>query len=61
MWTHKEVDLALHRVVGLVLQERGAEKFYQAPGFEGLTPFLRVGEQGPCFTAIQEDGGDKRL
>ena len=61
MWTHKEVDLALHRVVGLVLQERGAEEFPQAPGFEGLVPFLRVGKQGPCFTAIQEDGGDTRL
>ena len=24
-------------------------------------PFFRVSKQGPCFTAIEEDGGDKRL
>ena len=59
--THKEVDLVLHPVLGLVLQERGAEKFPQAPGFEGLDPFLRVGEQGPCFTAMDDDEGDKKL
>ena len=23
--------------------------------------FFRVGKQGPCFTAIEKDGGDKRL
>ena len=33
----------------------------QALCFEGLDPFLRVSKQGPCFTAIEEDEGDKRL
>ena len=23
--------------------------------------FLKVRKQGPCFTAVEEDGGDKRL
>ena len=27
LWTHKEADLALHPVVGLVLQVEDAEKF----------------------------------
>ena len=61
--THKEVDLAPHPVVGLVLQVGDdAEKFPQALGFEILDPFcLRVSKQGPCFTAVVEDGSDKRL
>ena len=46
LWTHTEVDLAPHPVVGLVLQEGDAEKFSQALGFENLDPFLRVIKQG---------------
>ena len=23
--------------------------------------YFRVSKQGPCFTAVEEDGGDKRL
>ena len=61
MWTHKGVDLALQPVAGLVLQVGDAEKFPQALGFEGLVPLLRVSKQGPCFTAIEKYGGDKRL
>ena len=61
LWTHKGVDLAPHPVVGLVLQVRDAEKFPQALGFEDLDPFLRASKQGPCFTAIDEEGGDERL
>ena len=37
------------------------EKFPQALGFESLVPFFRVRKQGPCFTAVEEDGGDKSL
>ena len=60
--THKEADLALHPVVGLVLQVGDAEKFPQALGFESQDPFFfKVSKQGPCFTAIEEDGGDRRL
>ena len=33
------------------------EKFPQALGFESLDPFFRVNMQGPCFTAIEKDGG----
>ena len=63
LWIHKEVDLAPHPVVGLVLQVGDdAEKFPQALGFEILDPFcLRVSKQGPCFTAVVEDGSDKRF
>ena len=39
LWTHKEVDLAPHQVVGLVLQTGDVEKFFQALGFESLDPF----------------------
>ena len=60
LWTHKEVDLAPQPVVGLVLQVGDAEKFPQSLGFESLDHFLGVSKQGPCFTAI-EDQGDKRL
>ena len=42
LWAQKGVDLALHPVVGLVLQVGDAEKFPQALGFEGLDPFLCV-------------------
>ena len=54
--THKETDRAPHPVVGLVLQVGDAEKFPQALGFRRLDPFLRVSKQGPCLTAIEEDG-----
>ena len=37
------------------------EKFSQALGFESLDPFFRACKQGPCFTAIEEDGGEERL
>ena len=61
LWTHKEVDLALHPVAGLVLQVGDMEKLPCALGFESLDPFFRVNKQGPCFTALQEGGSDKRL
>ena len=61
LWTDKEVDLAPHPVVGLVLQVGDVEKFLQAFGFQSLDLFFRVSRQGPCFTAIHEDGGGTRL
>ena len=61
LWTHKEVDLAPQPVVRLVLQVGDSEKFPQALGFESLEPSFGVSKQGPCFTAIEEDKGDKRL
>ena len=60
-WTYKEVDPAPHPVVGLVLHVGDTEKFPQALDFEGLDIIFRVSKQGPRFTAIEEDGGDKRL
>ena len=44
-----------------MLQVGHAEKFPHALGFESLDPFFRVSEQGLCFTAIEEDGGDKKF
>ena len=44
-----------------MLQVRDSEIFHQVPGFKSLDPFLTVSTQGPFFTAIEEDGGDKRL
>ena len=37
------------------------EKFPHALGFENLDTFFRVSEQGPCFTVVEEDRGDKRF
>ena len=63
MWTHKEVDLTPHPVVGLVLQVGDAEvssgTWFRKPGSPSF--FHRVSKEGPCFTAIEEDGGDKRF
>ena len=53
--------LAVRPGIGLALLVGGAEKFHSALGPESLTPFLRVSKQGPCLTAIEEDGDDKRL
>ena len=61
MWTHKGANNAPHPVVGFVFLVGDAEKFPQALGFESLGPFFRVRKQGPCFTAIEEDGSDKGL
>ena len=44
-----------------MLQVGGTEKFLHAFGFESLDLLFRVSKQGPCFTAVEEDGGDKRL
>ena len=41
MWTHKDVDLALHPVVGPLLQVGGAEKFPQALGFHVSEPLTK--------------------
>ena len=60
LWTHKEVDLTLNPVVGLVLQVGDVEKFPQALGFESLDPSFSQ-QAGLCFTNIEEDGGDRRL
>ena len=57
----KEVDLASNPVVGLVLKVENTETFPHALVFESLDPFFRVSEQGPCFTAVEENGADKRL
>ena len=61
LWAHKEVDLAPHPVVGLVLQVGNTEKFLQTLGFESLHLFFSVNKQGPCFTATEEDVSNKRL
>ena len=37
--------------------EVSSATYFRKPG----SLSFRVSEQGPCFTAIEEDGGDKRL
>ena len=59
-WTHKEVDLALHPVVRLVLKEEMQGRFLRRVVSQTWILFFRVSKQGPCFTAIG-DGGDKRF
>ena len=53
---HITVALASHLAVDLELQAGDAEKCPEALAFERLGPFFRVSEQGPCFTAVEEDG-----
>ena len=40
LWTHKEVDLAAHPVVGLMLKVGDMEKLPHVLGFESLDPFF---------------------
>ena len=61
LWTHKEVHLTPHLVVGLVLQAGDTEKYPHSLGLKSLDSFFTAIEHGPCFTAAGEDGGDKRL
>ena len=49
LWTHKEADLALHPVVGLELQIGDAWILFS------------ISVYSPCFTAIEDNGSDKRL
>ena len=45
-----------------MLQLGDAEEFSQALGFQSLDPFFSgVSQQSPCFTIIEQDGGDKSL
>ena len=38
------------------------QKFPHALGFKSLDPFsFSESKLGPCFTAVEEDGGGKRL
>ena len=52
LWIHKEVDLAPHPVIGLVLLVEDTEKFPHSFAFERVAPFFRVSKQGPCFTEV---------
>ena len=62
LWTHKDVDLAPNLVVDLVLPV-GARCGEVSSGTRFRKPgsFFRVNKQGPYFTAIGEERGDKRL
>ena len=60
LWTHKEIDLAPHPVVSLVLQVGDTEKFSYALGSESLDPFFTQ-RAGSMFTAVEEDGGDTSI
>ena len=40
LWKHKEVDIASHKVAGLVLQVGNTEKFPRTLGFKSLDPFF---------------------
>ena len=49
----EEVGLAPHPFDGLVLQIGDTERSPQPLGW--------ISKQGPCFTSVEEDGGDKKL
>ena len=50
LWTHKEVDLAPHSVVGSVLQVGDAEKF--AAGWQSVTSSHRYDEGAGGCTSV---------
>ena len=60
LWTHMDVDLALHPVAGLC-----SKQVIQRSFFMGLVSkawiLFSVSSHGPCFTAVEEDESDKRL
>ena len=51
VWAGKEVDLAPHPVIGLVLHAVDAEIFPQSLVLQSPDPFPRVGRHGACLTA----------
>ena len=70
MLAHKEVNLAPRPVVGLVLHVRDAERFPRVLVAKAWIFFLSfflffffggVESASRCFTATENDGGDKRL
>ena len=61
LWTHKGVDLAPHPVVKSCAPSRRCGEVPSGIWFRKHGPFIGVIKQGPCFTAIEDDGGDKRL
>ena len=56
LWAHKEVDLAPHPVVGLVLQEGNTEKFPHALCFKSLEPFFFSESAGDTLSPLQTGG-----
>ena len=54
LWTHKEVDLAPHSVVDLVLQIGDVKKFPQALGLKSLDPFFQSQQAGSTFHSNKE-------
>ena len=57
----EEVNRTPHPVIGLVLYVEHMDMFPQALSLESVDLFFEVSKQGPCLTAIEEDGGNKRL
>ena len=57
LWTHKEVDLAPHPVVDLVLQVGNREKFPPALSLESLDPFFQSQQAESMFHSY---GGGQR-
>ena len=51
---YKAATIALHPVVGLVLQVRDAEKFPQALGFKSLDPFYSESASMSMFHSHRE-------
>ena len=60
LWTHKEVDLVPRPVIGLVLQVGDNSVVSSGIWVRKSAFFFSVSKQGPCFTTVEEDGGDKR-
>ena len=58
---HCETATSSRDTVTSLFTLRDVERIPQALGFENLDPFFRASKQGLCFTALEEDGGDKRL
>ena len=61
LWTHREVAIAQHPVVGLLLQVGVTEKFPHAFGFESLDPLFSQQTGSMFHGRIELDGGNQRF
>ena len=61
LWTHKEVDLAPHPSYCSSAPSRRCGDVSSGTWFRKPVSFSSLSKQDPCFTAMQQNGGDKRL
>ena len=59
LWTHKEVELLRTQSLVLCPKYEIRRSFLMHLVSKSWTHLFTVSKQGPCFTAVEEDGADK--